>query len=465
MKELSIANFKYGLDSRREALTSLLGTLVTCENAHINSGGEVEKRKAFVIVNGFNILDSNDDQGIYWAEVSDEGFTLIGSALEFGSAVTLNQPVLASAVPAGYVYQQLKHPSVIEGENYDRLVHKILSVKFSKVFDGKVFIAATFVDGNTFLYYDGELIKQSRNGRVLAGQTTLAELSTTLAEQIEALTDWNAIANTDQAGNAQNGTTIVKSPYNVYFTPVIETESDAGQLGASFVDKDQPEVSETKASASFQVTSFVGTYELTAPANSDGTGVAALTGGPVTAITSTTVTAGLIVQAINDLTYVHGYTAIKNATDSVFVYAPAGWGASINGFDLTVTVAGGGGTGGGGGVPVDMNGSVTPSPLAVSRVLNTPAQNRLVSGQVTASVSGGTAPYTFLWEELSAGSGNGIAITNNNSPTASFSVTTPGVNTCVQGAFKCTISDSAIGPQSIVVPLTVQLCTEYNSGN
>lgn len=50
VKSLIIKNFKYGLDTRRDVLTSQPGTLVTLENCHINQGAEIESRKAFVPV-------------------------------------------------------------------------------------------------------------------------------------------------------------------------------------------------------------------------------------------------------------------------------------------------------------------------------------------------------------------------------------------------------------------------------
>jgi hypothetical protein len=48
MPYISINNFKYGLDTRRSELSSVPGSLMTLNNAHINQGGEIEKRKAFV---------------------------------------------------------------------------------------------------------------------------------------------------------------------------------------------------------------------------------------------------------------------------------------------------------------------------------------------------------------------------------------------------------------------------------
>ena len=43
-----IVDFRGGLDTRKMNLTLPAGTLTTCDNAHINQGAEIEKRKAFV---------------------------------------------------------------------------------------------------------------------------------------------------------------------------------------------------------------------------------------------------------------------------------------------------------------------------------------------------------------------------------------------------------------------------------
>lgn len=536
MKEFAIANFKYGLDSRRDALTSLPGTLVTLQNGHVTPGGTIEKRKSFELSSLTSDLeDTVGDRGMFGLESVDEGLIMFGHALPFGSTVTQGQPTLTSAVGADLNYQQLQHPAIIAGETYDRTIHRITAVPFSKSHNGNAFVAATFADGNTFLYYDGEHVKPSSNGMVLTGRTTLAELSTDLDSQIEDLTEWVSIANTTEAGVAQNGTTTIRSPKGVYFTPVSSFESTAGQLGQQFIDKDSQEttvtitrsgstatattpaqhtfyvgqlvrisgatqteyngiftitavtsttfdytvsgtpatpatgtisatseIPATSASASFQVGAATGTYELTAPANVDGTGTAALTGGTVAGVTSTTVTAAAIVQAVNDLTYVHGYTALKNATDSVFVYAPASWGASANGFNLTVNVAGGASTGAGGTPPTTLVGTISPSPCQAINVYSTPA-TRTILCQATASASGGTAPYTYAWAELSTGSGGGITVANTTTPTATFSKSLAS-NTYANGQFKCTITDSAGSPQSVVVVLSVSLGNEYDSG-
>ena len=44
-----ISDFRGGLDTRKMSLALPAGTLIQCDNAHINQGAEIEKRKAFVL--------------------------------------------------------------------------------------------------------------------------------------------------------------------------------------------------------------------------------------------------------------------------------------------------------------------------------------------------------------------------------------------------------------------------------
>lgn len=93
MEHLTIANFKYGLDTRRSELTSQPGTLVTAENGHINQGAQFEKRKAFVLLGTL-------PAGTFGLQETPNGLVTFGSA---ASAV----------IPAGLLglvtYQRLRH--------------------------------------------------------------------------------------------------------------------------------------------------------------------------------------------------------------------------------------------------------------------------------------------------------------------------------------------------------------------
>jgi len=197
--KLVIQNFKYGLDARRDEIVAQPGTLITLDNGHINQGSEIEKRKAFVLQNFIGILDNNGDLGIMkWGESTDVGVTVFGSAIPFGGTVTQGQPLLVSdPTGVGVTYMQLQHPAVVDGSNYDRNNYRMTNVVWSTVFKGKAFVIAKFADGKSFLYYDGELVQQSRNGIVLTGRTSLANLGTELAREFNAIDGWSSSVNGD----------------------------------------------------------------------------------------------------------------------------------------------------------------------------------------------------------------------------------------------------------------------------
>jgi len=118
---IHVPDFRYGLDSRRSELVAQLGTLKTLTNAHINQGGEIEKRKAFSPFADLAML-VGDAQALFGLETTELGLVTFGSALLFGTTPTLGQPVLPAAL-VGVVYQQLKHPEVSEGETYNADFH------------------------------------------------------------------------------------------------------------------------------------------------------------------------------------------------------------------------------------------------------------------------------------------------------------------------------------------------------
>lgn len=539
MKEFTIASYRFGLDTRKDVLSSQPGTLAVCENAHINPGGEVEKRKTFDQYANVLILDGNGDTGVFGIEVTSAGILVFGSALPFGTTPTQAQPVLASAMPAGVSYQQLKHPTLYQDESYDRVYHRMTQLVFSENYNGNAFAAAKFADGNTFLYYNGSLVRESANGLVL-DQADVDFQSVSLIQQLLEL-NWPVVLGVDngfdELGAAQAGSTIVKSPESDYFTPIAVETSASGRIGIKNISQDGLPVVGAKAVAGFKIdvqtfapsaanysaggavtysgltigatykwtkgandTNLVcgattviatgyfvalattatgngtplaavtstlksedsGTYTLTAPATAAAASpTVELCGGAITATSVAIDTAVLIAQSVNDLSSVHGYTALVSGS-SVFVYAPATFGAFT--FNLTVTVT----TGtviAAGAAPAVLGGVIIPSPLEVNLVLS---KNRTttVKGDAKVEASGGTAPYTFLWAEVSPGL-SGIAITqasgvtSANNASASFSKAL-GANINTRGNFKCTITDAVAATK--ILFLTVNLQTTYTAG-
>ncbi len=136
MAYLVVENFKRGLDTRRNILTSEAGCLVEMDNAHVTRGGEVEKRKAFKLVGSVGI----------------ETYGLEGcgdTVFVFGSAAT-------AQVPPGVTYQRLIHP---DGPSFS--MTKVVS--FTS-YAGKPFVIAEFNDGARYCYYNGEVVPDSVNG-------------------------------------------------------------------------------------------------------------------------------------------------------------------------------------------------------------------------------------------------------------------------------------------------------------
>jgi len=445
----TINGFKYGLDTRKDVLTSQPGTLVTLENAFVNQGAEIEKRRAFVLFGDVGALDGNGDAGTFGIESTSSGIVVFGSALVFGTTPSQSQPVLASAMPAGVTYQQLKHPTLVNdsGESYDRTLHRMTLLVFSENYNGLAFACAKFADGRKFLYYDGTLIQQSANGLVMTNRIALADLSVDLARQINEL-GWYSVANTKESGAAQNGSTIVQSPQADYFDALPEDTSTAGYIGNKKISIDGAATAGTSAVASFQVSVNTGPFTITAPANSDGTGTVDLCGGAVSVGATLADTAELIKDAINDLSDFHGYTSVRSGAN-VFVYANSEWGNFT--FNLTVTGTDTAPSAGSPGaitallVPqtttqVGYTVVVTTTSLAVFFSSGIPGE-QLLSGNATVAAVGGTGPYTYLWSETTAGAGNGINVSNETSQTATFSKLLVA-DSFISGSFRCVITDT-----------------------
>lgn len=462
MEELIIASFKYGLDTRKDVLTSQVGTLVACENCHINPGGEVDKRKAFDQYLNVAILDTNGSQGTFGLETVDVGLMVFGSALVFGTTPSQSQPVLASAMPAGVTYQQLKHPSLTNdsSENYDATYHRMTVVRFSENFNGKSFVSAKFSDGRTFLYYNGALIQQSANGVVMEGRTALADLANDLTRQFGDI-DWLAVANFDENSVAQNGAVVVKSPALNHFTPVPSDTSTLGLIGFKFVTPlDVSATGGTSPSASFVVAINAGTFTVSAPTDVTGATYANITDTAIAAAGSAALTAAAIVQAINDLTYLYGYTALASGA-SVKVFAPATYGAAFVS-ELRVAYTGADGSAAASvPTPVALGLTITPNPAIKTQSRS--GQGVSAQIQVAATPSGGTAPYFYEWKVTPSGLGASRDIMISgfiNSVSCVFSFTIPfgtvipiGSTYVVNNAGTCKVTDN-VGA-TLTVPLNI----------
>lgn len=274
MRQLIIENFKFGLDDRRSALTSKPGVLAKLENAHINPGGEVQKRKAFV-------RQANVLTGTFGLEATQAGLVVFN-----GDPTNVPTPL-----PAGVSCISLVHPIPYKFgyAAYSAAVHALTAVVFSNNYNGLAFVAARFADGNTFCYYGtttpavglglgtnpiGELVLPSSNGLVLATAAgvaaTNAQLASLLADQFGTLgTDW--VTTVDGLGDVD-----VKSPTGIRFVPVPSDTSANGTLAIAQNSFDYPGVVQA-AAAGFQVTSNTTPFTVAAPGNSNGSSIVSTT--------------------------------------------------------------------------------------------------------------------------------------------------------------------------------------------
>lgn len=129
MPYFAIEDFRAGMDSRRMAVLSVPGSLLSLVNGHINRGGEIEKRLAFV-------PQITMPAGTF-------GLSAVGGTLyTFGSAASVTFP---AGTPANMVYQQLAHPT---GVAMAKIIH-------TSAFAGKTYVIAQYADGSIYHFYNG----------------------------------------------------------------------------------------------------------------------------------------------------------------------------------------------------------------------------------------------------------------------------------------------------------------------
>lgn len=129
MPYVLIEDFRSGLDTRRMPVLSVPGSLTKLVNAHINRGGEIEKRLAFV------------EQMTFPANTF--GLAAVGGTLyTFGSVASV---IFPDNAPATLIYQRLQHPS---GLAMTRLLH-------ATAFAGKPYAIAQYTDGSIYHFYNG----------------------------------------------------------------------------------------------------------------------------------------------------------------------------------------------------------------------------------------------------------------------------------------------------------------------
>jgi hypothetical protein len=234
MAYLDLSDFRSGLDARKYLLALPAGTLINLTNAHINQGGEIEKRQAFI--------PNSIPPGTFWAQENSTGITVIGSraiswsnvALTrtggFVSAVITIDPsgygiltgasVTISAVDAsfnGTVVNATGGGNILLGPQaganastigtitlalpapvqYLRLLHpdgvtQMTGVITSCQFGAGIFTEALFADGNRFYYFNDTIISDFYSGLIWSGASNGFTLATNLSNLVNASGQYTA---------------------------------------------------------------------------------------------------------------------------------------------------------------------------------------------------------------------------------------------------------------------------------
>ncbi len=163
MGYIVIENFKFGLDTRRLDLGSKPGVLVDLENAHIDQGGQVEKRKAFVRT--LLALTASS------APVTTFGLTSLRDSMEvYGTAS--ESGIDAPSIPTNITYRQLVRSLPVAATS--SISHTVTAVIHSTTFANKSVVVATLSDGSTIIFYDGVAIVDFDAGLVRSWGTNTA---------------------------------------------------------------------------------------------------------------------------------------------------------------------------------------------------------------------------------------------------------------------------------------------------
>ena len=325
MATVTFTNFKNGLDTRRSELTTQPGALLQLQDAHINEGAEVEKRQAFVLASP---AAPNTFGGETWA----------GGIQTFGS---IYDPGNWSA-PISYL--RLQHPAVVDGAVYNPVYHQMTGVTCSTSFGGAAWVAATFSDGNTFVYYNGKYIPAFRNGRVLQDSTnTVAARNMFIATQL--VNQINSLGSSFTALLPQLATDGVSAQFDMWSVPnytytlVTEATSSAGNLSAAVISQQFDPVTAVAASSSFYILSANAGGSIQSIKINFGSGWTNILSTPIVFDENVPLTAFNVVSAISN--YTSGNIVSASCSDEIItITLDSSQGTAQNGLNLQVNLAG-----------------------------------------------------------------------------------------------------------------------------
>lgn len=337
MSTIWAKEFTGGLDSRRLPETAAGGTLIVAQDGHINRGGEVEKRAAFVPT---YTLPAGETKNLA---------AVPGGLITFGDGTP-------PTMPTGVAYQRLQHS--------DGLTALARVLSWDR-YASKIYAAAEFADGGRFHFYDAVRVLAWYDGRArisftISSGSSGASLDTLLVNGVSIISsavDWAAddvSFAADIAAAVNSDTTTPDYTATSSGTTVNIVAADAGtasnDLGVTYTKTGTLTISPASgafalsggvdvtnaaaASGSVEVTGGVGTDTLTML---ELNGVDIL-GATVTWTSSNANTATLIADQINNWTSTPDYSASVSGT--VVTITAVDNGASLNGQTFVPTMTG-----------------------------------------------------------------------------------------------------------------------------
>jgi hypothetical protein len=225
MAYIVVENFSAGLDTRRHPLTAKPGTLQKLVNAHLSRGGEIEKRKAFELINpsiNQNIF-TNPFYGLQ--ATADKIYTFTDG---WASNTGLNELQIGTS---GVFVRLIKHPSWELGASAP--FPSLVDVPYTTLYGGKTFIITKWDNGDVIPYFDGEFIPDFYIGTTKAWMANRPNVwdgfANTIVWQINggsfgsnSTTGWSASGSNGVANTP--GYVDVTAPAGVDFTPSSSTD-------------------------------------------------------------------------------------------------------------------------------------------------------------------------------------------------------------------------------------------------
>lgn len=317
-KELLIQSFEYGLDTRRSELTSKPGSLVQCENGHVNQGAQIEKRKMFrrlaIPAGTFGIDSTLNGLVVYGSEATPSG---LAAWPAFNQSWTAN-----NVVPLSYL--RLQAPAAFD-------TSAMTAVIWSTLFGGLPFIIASFASGNVYVFQATAsgytVVTDFYSGLVLSGYTTDADQAANLTALINETTNYTA------AAGLTTGSVIITRENSASYVGTDTLSSVAGVISINQVTTASPGTTGLQATGTFAIQfgnsgtgASASAVSLVAvgPASQDMFNFNNILSAAVPFVTDAPTTAGLVAQNINANAGSNGgYSATANG-GLVTIYAPIG---------------------------------------------------------------------------------------------------------------------------------------------